>query len=400
MGLRFLRPFDAPMPVVHTFPPSSISLYIHWPFCLSKCPYCGFNSYPVLEVIDFEQWKEAYRFALQSFAKTTRGRPLRSIYFGGGTPSLLPASVIRELLEEINVHWPISSGLEISLEINPGTVDDFKLTELRAAGITRASVGVQSLNNEGIAILGRRHDVKLAIQTVRTCARLFDSVSVDMIYARPGHTREIWKEELELALSLDIPHLSLYQLVLEEQSVFGDLYYRGELLLPPDDLCADLFEMTQEMTEKAGLPAYEISNHARSNHECLHNIGYWLYYDYVGIGPGAHSRVNYDGKKFALVHEAQPKRWLKSIIEDGYITEERSELSALDQAKEALLVGLRMVEGVDVSRFAPSFDQVVNAEALDRLLREEYLLQDGDRLRATASGRERLNAVLAYLLKG
>lgn len=382
-----------------SFPSDSISLYIHWPFCLTKCPYCSFNSYPVLELIDFEEWKEAYLFAIREIAKTITKRSVRSIYFGGGTPSLLPPKIIHEILDTIYKSWKTASQVEISIEINPKTVNKEKIQEIRSAGVTRASVGVQSLNEEGIAILGRRHDIPSAIHTVEECKKLFDSVSVDMIYARPGHTLAIWKEELELALSLDIHHLSLYQLVIEDQSVFGDMYHRGELLLPDEDVCADLFELTQDLTAQAGIPAYEISNHARPGYECIHNVGYWEYRDYIGIGPGAHSRITYKNRKFALAHEANPKKWLKSIIADQNILEEVSEVSLEDQAREAVLVGLRMTRGIDVTQLPLPLDQITDAAAFKHLLRGGYLQQEGNQLWATDIGRERLNSVLTYLLK-
>lgn len=383
----------------HLFSPDSISLYIHWPFCLSKCPYCSFNSYPILELIDFENWKNAYIFAIQEIAKKTKNRRIRSIYFGGGTPSLLPPKFLEDLLAEIAWHWSVEPNVEVSIEINPGTVNETKIRDFKTAGVNRASVGVQSLNEDGIAILGRRHSIATAMNTVQVCSKLFQSVSLDMIYARPGHSLSIWKEELELALSLDIPHLSLYQLVVEEESVFGDMYHRGELLLPDEDVCADLFDLTQELTTKAGRPAYEISNHAIANHECIHNIGYWMYYDYIGIGPGAHSRITFNNKKYALVQEAIPRKWLNSIIENNEILEEKSELFLEEQGREAILVGLRMTKGISCARLPLPLDQMVDPDALNHLVQEGYLEYNQDVLVATSEGRKRLNALLAYLLK-
>lgn len=381
------------------FPNHSISLYLHWPFCLSKCPYCAFNSTPIQDLIDYNQWEQGFFFALKEAAAETSSRPVRSIYFGGGTPSLLPAGFIADVLNQIAHLWPIDPKVEITLEMNPGRITSHLVAAFKEAGINRVSLGVQSLTNEGLAILGRRHTVEESLLALAAITEHFENFTFDMMYAWPGHTLDMWKGELGQALSYQAPHMSIYQLVVENNSVFGSMYHRGELLLPDEDVCADMFEFTQEATEQNGLPAYEISNHARPGFESIHNIGYWLYKDYIGIGPGAHSRLTLDGRKFAMVHETNPQKWLVSILNNHKVLQEKAELTPEEQVREALLVGLRMTNGVDTSKLALPLKDVIDPEALKYLEEERYISYDGSILCATATGRERLNALTAYLIR-
>lgn len=383
----------------HFFKENSISLYIHWPFCLSKCPYCSFNSHPINDLINFENWERSYFFALQCIAEKTKERSIRSIYFGGGTPSLLPATFLESLLSEISRLWSIDPHVEITLEMNPGNITNDHIRNFKNAGINRISIGVQSLTDEGLAILGRKHTVQGSLKTIELCAKLFDNYSIDLMYAWPSHSLELWKRELEEALALKAPHMSLYQLVVENESVYGTMYLRGELLLPDDNVCTDMFELTQELTEKNGIPAYEISNHAQPGFESIHNIGYWLYHDYIGIGPGAHSRIKLNQKKYAAVQESNPQKWLRSILENQYVFEESAELSLEEQSKEAILVGLRMVQGIKCHSLPLPLDQIVDWQALQRLINEDYLIYKEDILSATYKGRECLNALTLYLIK-
>lgn len=331
----------------------------------------------------------------------TANRTLRSIYFGGGTPSLMPPSLIGALLEEANSLWNWASDIEISLEMNPGDATRGRIQGFREAGINRLSIGVQSMTDEGLAILGRRHSVRDALLTLELAQRFFDNYSFDLMYAWPGHSVETWRKELREALAAGAPHLSMYQLTLESESVFGLMYRRGELLLPDEEVCAEMFELTQELTAAAGVPAYEISNHARPGFESVHNIGYWLYRDYLGIGPGAHGRLtvpDHPGRKLALVQESTPQKWLRTILDRQEVLEEVAELSREEQSKEALLVGLRMKQGISCSVLPLPLEEAVDPKALRRLIEEGYLIQEGDILAATARGRECLNALTTYLI--
>jgi oxygen-independent coproporphyrinogen-3 oxidase len=255
------------------------------------------------------------------------------------------------------------------------------------------------MHNDGLAILGRKHSVEDSVNTVNLCSKLFKNVSVDMIYARPGHSVELWKDELMLVLGLNLQHLSLYQLVVDEDTVFGNMHKRGELLLPDEDACADMFELTQEITQNAGFPSYEISNHAKPGYECKHNIRYWKYNDYIGIGPGAHSRITINGAKYAIVEESNPQMWLKSLLLDDILLEEQVLLSQEEQAREALLVGLRMTEGIDCGTLPFPLNRCVDETALKNLVSEGYLEYSNNIIRGTNEGRKRLNALMLMLLK-
>ncbi|MDR0632605.1 MAG: radical SAM family heme chaperone HemW [Holosporales bacterium] len=374
------------------------SFYLHWPFCLSKCPYCSFNSYAIAEIINFNEWREAYFWAIKLFAKQYQNKIIRSVYFGGGTPSLLPSSLVKDILNEIQHYWDFCEDVEITLEINPETAEESKIRGYREAGINRVSVGMQSMYDEGLAILGRGHSVEASIATMKLCLDLFKSVSVDMIYARPGHSVKIWEQELKQLFALSPHHLSLYQLTIENETVFGNMFRKGELLLPDDNTCSDLFEVTQSLTREHGLPAYEISNHAKAGHECVHNMRYWLYEDYIGIGPGAHSRVTIDGCKYALAHETNPRKWLRALLEHQEILEERLKLTPQEQAREAILVGLRMTDGLDYRKIPLPLEQCIDYPAMERLIEEGYIELEGNILRCTHEGRKCLNSVLLLLL--
>ncbi|MDR1208341.1 MAG: radical SAM family heme chaperone HemW [Holosporales bacterium] len=374
------------------------ALYIHWPFCMSKCPYCSFNSYPITDLIDFEAWKYAYRFCLEKSAQQTRDRKITSVYFGGGTPSLLPAAFLGDLINDLHKLWPIADDCEISIEMNPGNVTESHIANIYSAGINRVSIGIQSLRTDGLTILGRKHSVDDALRTADFCSRFFKNYSVDLIYAWPTHDLEQWKKELAIAFTLGAPHMSFYQLVVESDSVFGDMYSRGELILPDDNTCASMFEYLQYAACEAGLSAYEISNHARPGFECRHNISYWEYSDYIGIGPGAHGRLTINNQKHSIVHELNPQKWLNSIMDRQHILEEMTMLSLDEQMKEALLVGMRMTKGIFCDDLPMPFESIVNAKAFDRLLKEKYLTNKDGVVAATLKGRKRLNALMSYLI--
>jgi oxygen-independent coproporphyrinogen-3 oxidase len=336
---------------------------------------------------------------LNRAAQQASGRVLTSIYFGGGTPSLLPAVFVGDILDEIQKLWTLDSNCEISIEMNPGYVTEKVIASFSTAGINRVSIGVQSLTNEGLAVLGRTHTVQDALSVVKTCSKYFKNHSIDLMYAWPTQSIEDLKKELVDIFALDCPHISIYQLIIEPDSVFGSMYSRGEILMPDENTCTDMFDYLQEATDKAGLPSYEVANHAHSGLECRHSISYWKYIDYIGIGPGAHSRLTINRQKYAMVQESNPQKWLNSIIDNQHILEEVTALSLEEQCRETILVGLRMTEGMDVTRLPLPFSSVVDQKAYERLLHEKYLVKNGDVLATTIEGRRRLNALISYLVK-
>jgi oxygen-independent coproporphyrinogen-3 oxidase len=383
--------------------PATLAVYVHWPFCVSKCPYCDFNSH-VRERVEERQWQGAYAAAIDAAAARTPGRTVTSIFFGGGTPSLMDPATVAGVLDRIAARWPLAADLEVTLEANPGSVEAGRFAGYRAAGVGRVSLGVQALDDAALALLGRRHDAREALAALDIAARIFPRWSFDLIYARPGHTVAAWQAELAQALRLAGDHLSVYQLTIEAGTRFATLFDRGDLVLPDEDTQGALYETTQETLAAAGLPAYEISNHARPGGESRHNLAYWRYADYAGIGPGAHGRLTIDGRKVATRHKKAPEAWLAAVAATGDGLEEETALEAADRAAELLMMGLRLAEGVPLSRLAAetgrSLEHWVPQPALARLVRGGFLDLDPERLAATAAGRQRLNAVLAALLPG
>jgi putative oxygen-independent coproporphyrinogen III oxidase len=378
-----------------------LALYIHWPFCKSKCPYCDFNSH-VRERIDEPRWRAALLAELDHWAPSLKGRELVSIFFGGGTPSLMSPATAAALIERAAQHWPAVRDLEITLEANPTSVEASRFAELRAAGVNRVSLGVQALDDASLKFLGRGHNAGEARAAVKLAARLFDRFSFDLIYARPGQTLEAWREELAAALAMAGDHLSLYQLTIEQGTAFAIAFARGDFRLPDDETQGALYEMTQETLAAAGLPAYEISNHARPGQECRHNLVYWRYQDYLGIGPGAHGRLTLGDEKRAVKNFRAPETWLKAVEHDGHGVEESLLLSAEERRDEMLMMGLRLDEGVARDAFRAEtggdFESTLDAARLASLNTAGFLALDETGLRATAAGRQRLNAVLGALL--
>ncbi|HEY1506196.1 MAG TPA: radical SAM family heme chaperone HemW [Stellaceae bacterium] len=378
-----------------------LALYIHWPFCKSKCPYCDFNSH-VRERIDEPRWGAALLAELDHWAPALKGRELVSIFFGGGTPSLMAPAIAAALIERAAQHWPAVRDLEITLEANPTSVEAARFAELRAAGVNRVSLGVQALDDASLKFLGRGHNAGEARAAVALAARLFPRFSFDLIYARPGQTLAAWRDELGAALALAGNHLSLYQLTIEPGTAFATAFARGDFHLPDDETQGALYETTQEALAAAGLPAYEISNHARPGEECRHNLVYWRYQDYLGVGPGAHGRLTLGGEKRALKNFRAPETWLGAVGRAGHGLEETLVLSTEERRDELLMMGLRLGEGIARDAFRAEAGQDLET-ALDpaRLasLREAgFLALDDSGLRATAAGRQRLNAVLGALL--
>ncbi len=378
-----------------------ISLYIHWPFCVSKCPYCDFNSYRA-GTLDQELWRQAYRREMERYAALLPQRRVRSIYFGGGTPSLMEARTVESVLTDISRLWAIEENVEITLEANPSSAEAGKFAAFRDAGVNRLSLGVQSLRDEVLKFLGRAHDAKEARKALALAARYFPRYSFDLIYAYRGHTLEQWRQELDEALALAAGHLSLYQLTVEPKTAFGAKARRGEALAATDDEAAGLFEATQERTAAAGLPAYEISNHARKGQESRHNLAYWHYDDYIGIGPGAHGRYRAGSARHAVENTAKPDAWLSRVKEKGTGVQGDLVLCQEEAMREALLMGLRLAQGIDFDawreKFAVPLIPFIPALRIEKLEKEGLMARDGKSLRATKAGLQRLNAVLNFLL--
>ncbi|MTH99905.1 radical SAM family heme chaperone HemW [Roseibium sp. RKSG952] len=372
-------------------------LYVHWPFCEAKCPYCDFNSH-VSKKIDQKQWLDAYLSELKRSASETPDRVLNTIFFGGGTPSLMDPETVAAVIDEARALWRPANDMEITLEANPGSVEAGRFAAYRDAGVNRISMGVQALNDEDLRRLGRIHTVaeaRAAFDIARNC---FDRVSFDMIYARQHQTVEAWRAELNEALSMAVDHLSLYQLTIEDGTAFGDRYAIGKLRgLPEDDSAADMYLATQEICESHGMPAYEVSNHARPGAESQHNLIYWRYGDYVGIGPGAHGRITSQGRKFATETHLSPNTWINAVSA-GSGESHREELSRSDQANEYLMMGLRIAEGLDVDRFKLLSGTSLDQDKVDDLCEIGMLCQEDNRIKATRDGRAVLNAVIRELL--
>ncbi|MFC0150560.1 radical SAM family heme chaperone HemW [Sphingobium scionense] len=383
-------------PEVLLAPPAfteALGLYVHWPFCVSKCPYCDFNSH-VRDRIDADAWQAALLADLAHEAEKTGRRPLRSIFFGGGTPSLMPPHIAASLIEAAERHWGFSNDIEITLEANPNSVEAARFGDLAAAGINRVSLGLQALDNEALAFLGRAHDVDEGLGALDTARRIFDRVSFDLIYARPGQSESDWEAELARALSFGTGHLSLYQLTIEPGTRFATLAAQGKLTPVDPDHGATLYEMTQAMTAQAGIPSYEISNHARPGQESRHNLIYWRYGDYVGIGPGAHGRRG----GMATLRHKKPENWMSAVDRNGNGLQQEVPLQAEDKAREALLMGLRLGEGVDLARIAGlsglPIGALVDDRAVDRMNDLGLVWRTGNRLQVSPAGMLLLDAIL------
>lgn len=376
-------------------------LYVHWPFCLSKCPYCDFNSH-VRDSIDQARWRAALLAELDHYAAETPGRRLTSIFFGGGTPSLMEPATVAAVIARADLHWEFVEGIEITLEANPSSVEAARFAGYRAAGVNRVSLGVQSLDDAALKQLGRRHDARTAREAVALAHRHFPRVSFDLIYTRPGQTPAAWRTELDAALEIAGEHLSLYQLTIEPHTVFESLHRQGRLAMPDEDRAAELYELTQERMARAGRPAYEISNFAAPGAESRHNLTYWRYGDYVGIGPGAHGRLTIRGEKLATRQHRAPEAWLEAVEAEGHATRTSEPVPAESRAAEMLMMGLRLAEGVSRAAFHAEtgceIAERLDATTLRRLTEAGYLELDARALRATAAGRQRLDAVLGALL--
>ncbi|MBB3909603.1 radical SAM family heme chaperone HemW [Sphingomonas desiccabilis] len=376
-----------------------LALYVHWPFCVSKCPYCDFNSH-VREAVDQQAWRDALLADLAYEAERLPGRRLASIFFGGGTPSLMPPATVAAIIDAATAAWPAEPGIEITLEANPSSVEAARFADLAAAGVNRVSLGLQALDDQALAFLGRAHGVDEGLAALATAQRHFGRVSFDLIYARPGQGLDAWEAELDRALGFGTEHLSLYQLTIEPGTRFATLAAKGQLTLPDEDLAADLWETTQARTATAGLPLYEVSNHARPGAESRHNLTYWRYRDYAGVGPGAHGRR----EGIATFRRKKPENWLAAVARNGHGAESEVALAPAERVTEALVMGLRMREGIDLARVAAlggtTIDHVVDLKAVERLATQGLVSHDGDRLALTPAGMPLLDAVLREVARG
>ena len=374
-------------------------VYVHWPFCLAKCPYCDFNSHVRHAPPDQARFVAAFRREIAHMRALHGPAEADTVFFGGGTPSLMAPETVGSILEAIHDAWPIAADAEITLEANPTSVEAARFRGYRAAGVNRVSLGVQALDDGELKALGRMHSVAEALEAVAIARAAFERVSFDLIYARPRQTPESWAAELQRALAEGCEHLSLYQLTIEPGTAFEKLYSAGKLIVPDDDHARALWDVTQEITSAAGMPAYEISNHARAGAQARHNLVYWRYGTYAGIGPGAHGRLAAGADRLATFTERQPERWLEAVEAQGHgiVSEERLEPEI--QADEMLLMGLRLAEGIDLDRHARLAGQGLDAARIDALAAEGLVVRTGQRLRVTASGFPVLNAVITELAR-
>lgn len=373
-------------------------LYVHWPFCAAKCPYCDFNSH-VSTKIEMEDWRAAYQTEIARYAAETGPRVLNSVYFGGGTPSLMAPAIVETVIETAAKHWTFANDIEITLEANPTSVEAEKFADFRQAGVSRVSLGIQALNDTDLRRLGRLHDVATALTALETARRAFDRVSFDLIYARQDQSLPSWRAELTEALSFSPDHLSLYQLTIENGTAFGDRYHRGKLPgLPDEDLGADMFFLTQDICEAAGLPAYEVSNHAIPGQESRHNLIYWNGGDYVGIGPGAHGRLTLNGQRYATTTELSPAKWLARVAKLHSGELDREALHPRDHASEYLMMSLRTTNGLDLGRYRELAGASINIRDIKNLSDHGLLRSEDGRVWATRNGRAVLNAIITRLL--
>lgn len=377
---------------------AAFGVYVHWPFCLAKCPYCDFNSHVRHNKPDELQYAQAIARELEYLKQKTHAREVTSIFFGGGTPSLMLPSTVGRVLDELTKRWEISETVEITLEANPTSVEAERFRGYRAAGVNRVSLGVQALDDASLKSLGRMHTADEALTAVGVARDIFPRISFDLIYARPAQSPGAWRHELSRALGFAPEHLSLYQLTIEPGTAFELLHRAGKLAIPDADTARLLWDVTQELCEARSMPAYEISNHAKAGSESRHNLVYWRYQEYLGVGPGAHGRIGPDGARIATSTEKNPERWLSRVAEHGHGLVEEENLSKLEQADEMLVMGLRLAEGIDVARFERLTGATLDPERISFLEGEGLVMRDANsRLRVTPLGFPVLDAIVADL---
>ena len=372
-------------------------VYVHWPFCKAKCPYCDFNSHVRHGGVDAMDFARGLAQELKHMRALSGPRSLDSVFFGGGTPSLMPPQAVDHVLRTIDELWGLSDLAEVTLEANPTSIEAENFKGYRAAGVNRVSVGVQALDDTDLAKLGRQHSVEEALSAFRLARDVFPRVSFDLIYARPGQSLAAWESELTRALKEAAGHMSLYQLTIEPGTAYHDLYHAGKLTIPDDDHAASLYELTQEMSQAAGLRAYEVSNHALPGQESRHNLIYWRYGDYAGAGPGAHGRITTPENRLALSTQKDPEGWRQAVAKHGHALLESNVLSAADQGFEYLIMGLRLTEGISLNRYASLNGQTIPQDRMATLVEEGMITRHADVIAATPAGRRVLNALIARL---
>lgn len=381
---------------------NDISLYVHWPFCLSKCPYCDFNSH-VRDSVDEKAMAEALVSELEYYADLVEKKSLKSIFFGGGTPSLMTAKTVSKVIDKAISLFNASDNIEITLEANPTSVEAHKFADFAFAGVNRVSLGIQALNDADLKALGREHSVAEALVAIELSQKYFKRSNFDLIYARMGQSIKDWKAELEQALRLANGHLSLYQLIMEQGTPFYGLWRKGELNLPEDDVAAEMYEVTNDICENAGYKLYEISNYAKLGEESRHNLTYWNYRDYVGIGAGAHGRITVNGNTFATEQNKKPETWLKRVKNDGHSTKAMTLLDRQTQVEEMLMMGLRLASGISAQdfeeRIGAKMAEFMNLDQLELLTAQGFVSEDfPDQLQLSGSGRNLLNQILGRIL--
>jgi len=376
----------------------AFGVYVHWPFCLSKCPYCDFNSHVRHAPVDEDRFVRAFAREIETTAARVPGRAVSSIFLGGGTPSLMQPQTVGAVLDAIGKHWSVAPDVEVTLEANPTSVEATRFRGYRTAGVNRVSLGVQALDDASLKALGRLHSAREALDAVAIARSAFDRYSFDLIYARPDQTPQMWAAELKQAISEAAEHLSLYQLTIEEGTPFFGLHAAGKLKTPDEATARALYDVTQEVCAHEGLPAYEISNHARAGAECKHNLVYWRGDEYAGVGPGAHGRLDIDGVRHATATDKRPEAWLMRVEERGHGVMTDDGLNSEERADEFLLMGLRLAEGIDPKRYAALSGRELDPHRIAMLREEGAIVVDADgRLRVTKSGFPVLDAVVADL---
>jgi putative oxygen-independent coproporphyrinogen III oxidase len=377
---------------------TAFGVYVHWPFCLSKCPYCDFNSHVRHAAVDQDRFARAFAREIATTAARTGPRDVTSIFLGGGTPSLMQPQTVGAILDAIGRHWHVAKDVEVTLEANPTSVEATRFAGYRAAGVNRVSLGVQALDDASLKMLGRLHSAEEAMQAVKIARAAFDRYSFDLIYARPDQTPQMWTDELTRAIGEAAEHLSLYQLTIEEGTPFFGLHAAGKLKTPNEGLARALYDVTQEICAQHGLPAYEISNHARPGAECRHNLVYWRGQEYAGIGPGAHGRLDIGRSRHATATDKRPEAWVMRVEANGHGVMTDDELNSEERADEFLLMGLRLAEGIDPKRYAAISGRALDPKRIALLREEGAIVVDADgRLRVTQEGFPVLDAVVADL---
>jgi putative oxygen-independent coproporphyrinogen III oxidase len=380
---------------------TTFGIYIHWPYCLSKCPYCDFNSH-VRPSIDHDTWFQAALKELEYYHALTSDRTVSSIFFGGGTPSLLPPSFVEGIIQFVTQKWSCLDDLEITLEANPTSSEAERFKGYRIAGVNRLSMGIQALNDEDLRFLGREHSSDEARKCIDMAAKSFERYSFDLIYARPGQSLKAWENELKEALNLGSSHLSLYQLTIEQGTAFWGRFHRGDFQLPDEDLAADLYLLTDDITQKHGLNSYEVSNYAKEGQASRHNLLYWRYQDYIGVGPGAHGRLFIDDQKQAFSNIKSPELWQTQVFKQGHGLDAKTPITDQERLTELLMMGFRLKEGIDLNKFQETmhreFQQCFSSSAIQDLQNLNLMYFDENFVCLTPQGRLKINAVLKYLL--